>query len=259
MPEIDAGGVRMTYRFDGPDGAPLLLLSNSLGTEFGMWDGQIATLTRHRRVLRYNTRGHGKSALPPGPYKIADLGGDVIALLDGLGLARVDYCGLSMGGMIGMWLAINAPGRLGRLALCNTSAGIGATELWNQRIAKVEAEGMAGIAPAVLERWFTAGFRKREPAVVERIRTMLLATPADGYVACSAAVRDHDVREQLATIKAPTLVVAGRHDAATPPEQGRLIADRVPGARYVELEAAHLSNIEAADAYNAALSGFIGK
>lgn len=256
MPVIDAGGVRLNYRFDGPDGAPLLLLSNSLGTDLAMWDAQVPAFSRHVRVLRYDSRGHGRSDVPAGPTTIADLGRDVLALLDGLGLACVRFCGLSMGGMVGMWLAVNAAPRIERLVLCNTSARIGNAEIWNQRIARVAVDGMAAIVPGVVERWFTAGFRARAPEAVERVRRMLLATPAAGYTACCAAVRDHDLIDRLDAIAAPTLVIAGAHDGATPPDHARLIAGRVPGARMVELDAAHLSNIEAEDAFTATVADF---
>jgi 3-oxoadipate enol-lactonase len=256
MPHIEIEGVRIHYRLDGTEGAPALLLSNSLGTTLELWQPQLEPFGRHFRLLRYDTRGHGGSAVTPGPYTIDRLGRDALALLDALGLAKAQVCGLSMGGMIGQWLAIHAPERVQRLALCNTSAQIGAPEVWNERIATVRAKGMAAIVPAVIDRWFTKPFQEREPQAVARIRDMLLGTDPEGYVACCAAVRDMDQREGLAQITAPTLVIAGRHDLATPPEHAVLLARRIPGARLVELDAAHLSNIEAEAAFNAALLDF---
>jgi len=257
MPFVDAGGTRLFHRFDGPIGAPPLVLSNSLGTNLGMWDGQMPALVERFRVLRYDSRGHGQSAAPPGPYRIEELGRDLIALLDALDIPRVRFCGLSKGGMVGMWLASNAPERVERLVLCNTSAHLPGRELWNVRIEAVRATGMAAVAPQVLERWFTAGFRARASEAVEKVRQMLLTTPAEGYAACCAAIRDMDQRETIASIRAPTLVVVGSRDPATPPEHGRAIADRIRGARVIELPAAHLSNVEAVEAFNEAVLGFL--
>ncbi|HXH02116.1 MAG TPA: 3-oxoadipate enol-lactonase [Candidatus Competibacteraceae bacterium] len=245
MPFIDVDGARIHYRCDGPEEAPVLVLSNSLGTDLAMWDAQIPAFTQRFRVLRYDSRGHGQSAVTPGPYTIERLARDVLGLLDGLGLARIHFCGLSMGGMVGMWLGIHAPQRVARLVLCNTAACIPPAELWNARIEAVHQGGMAAIAEAVIGRWFTPVFRAQAPAVVERVRRTLEATPAEGYVACCAAVRDMDQRAAVARITAPTLVVAGTHDTATPPADGRFLAERIAGARYLELEAAHLSNLEA--------------
>ena len=257
MPFADAGGVRIFYRFDGKPEAPPLVLSNSLGTNLGMWDPQMDALAARFRVLRYDSRGHGQSAVPPGPYRIEDLGRDVLALLDVLGLKRVRFCGLSKGGMVGMWLACNAPERVERLVLCNTSAYLGPKELWKARIDAVRAGGMEAVTPQVLERWFTPEFRARAPEAVEKVRRMLLTTPAEGYAACCAAIRDMDQRETIAAIRAPTLVVVGSRDPATPPEHGRAIADRIRGAKLVELPAAHLSNVEAAEAFTAPVLEFL--
>jgi 3-oxoadipate enol-lactonase len=257
MPSIDVNGTSLFHRFDGEREAPVLLLSNSLGSDLGMWDAQIEAFASRFRVLRYDSRGHGKSAVPAGPYRIEDLGRDVIGLLDALGLGRVHFCGLSKGGMVGMWLATNAPQRVDRLVLCNTSAFLPPKELWDARIEAVRQSGMAGVAPQVLERWLTGAFRARAPEAVERVRRMILATPPDGYVACCAAIRDMDQRESIARIRAPTLVVAGSEDPATPPAHGRAIADKIRGAKVVELPASHLSNIEAADQFTAAVLDFL--
>lgn len=260
MSYVQAGdGCRIFYEMEGPATASVVLLSNSLGTTLEMWQPQMAALTRHYRVLRYDSRGHGRSDAPSGPYTIARLGQDALELLDALGLERVAFCGLSMGGMVGQWLGIRAGERLTRLVLANTSAQIGAPEIWNQRIATVETQGMAAIVPSVIDRWFTKGFQERAPEAVARIAVMLRAARPDGYTACCAAVRDMDQREALHAIRVPVLVVAGRHDEATPPEHARLIAGRIPNAELVELEAAHLSNVEAAEAFDAALLDFLGR
>jgi 3-oxoadipate enol-lactonase len=253
MPE----GVRLFHRFDGPASAPVLLLSNSLGTSLEMWDAQMPAFAGRFRVLRYDMRGHGRSAVPPGPYSIADLGKDVLALLDANAIDRVRFCGLSMGGMTGMWLGCNAPERLEKLVLCNTSAQLGLPEHWNIRISLVQNEGMKGVAEGVIDRWFTPEFREREPQAVERVRRMLLETPPQGYAACCAAIRDQDQREAICAVPVPTLVVAGARDPATPPEHSRIIASKIPGARLVELDAAHLSNIEAHDRFTASVLEFL--
>ena len=257
MSFIKTGNARLFYRWDGPEDHPTLVLSNSLGTSHAMWEPQIADLSEHFRVLRYDSRGHGASMVTPGPYDIALLAHDVLALLQALELRRVKFCGLSIGGMVGMWLGANAPERIEQLVLSNTSAHIGGPEVWNSRIDAVRRGGMEAVANTVIERWFTPRFRESSPQTVERIRDMLLATPPEGYAACAAAVRDMDQRESLARIVAPTLVICATHDPATPPEHGRFVAQAVKGARVVELDASHLSNVEAAPAYNRALLEFL--
>jgi 3-oxoadipate enol-lactonase len=222
-----------------------------------MREPQIAALARTFRVLRYDTRGHGTSTDTPGPYSIESLGRDVVGLLDGLGIERAHFCGLSMGGMIGMWLGVHAPGRLRQLVLANTAARIGPPDNWNARIEKVRAGGMAAISQAVMERWFTPGYIAKHPGQIVAMRQMMERTPAQGYVACCAAVRDMDQRDAVAAIGAPTLVIAGTHDIATPVADGRFLADRIKGAAYAEIDAAHLSNIEAAPAFTAALLAFL--
>lgn len=259
MPYFETDNLRLHYQVDGADGAPWLILSNSLGTQLDMWAPQMPALLKHFRVLRYDTRGHGKSSVPAGPYSIAQLGDDVIALMDHLKIDRAHFCGLSMGGMIGMWLGANRQPRIDRLVLCNTAAKIGTPELWNARIAKVDSEGMAAITSAVIDRWFTAGFVQRAAKEIEVVRRMLLDTPPAGYTANCAAVRDMDQREGLGGITAPTLVIGGTHDLATPPQDSKLVADRVKGGRYVELDAAHLSNWERPDEFTDHLVGFLMK
>ncbi len=249
MAIFDSGKGKLHYQLEGADDAPLLVLSNSLGTTLDMWVPQMPALLEHFRVLRYDTRGHGQSEVTPGPYSIAQLGNDVLALLDHMKAPRAHFCGLSMGGMTGIWLGIHAPDRIDRLVLCNTSAAIGVPEMWNARIAQVRQGGMAVVIDAVLERWFTNDFLSHAPAQVDRVRAMLANTPVEGYVANCAAVRDMDQRADLGRIATPTLVIGGKYDKSTPPEHGELIAKSVPGARYVELNAAHLSNWEAAQAF----------
>lgn len=259
MPYFETENLRLHYQVEGADGAPWLILSNSLGTRLDMWAPQMPALLQHFRVLRYDTRGHGKSSVPAGPYSIAQLGDDVIALMDHLKVDRAHFCGLSMGGMIGMWLGANRQSRINSLVLCNTAAKIGTPDMWNARIAKVESEGMAAIVSAVIDRWFTAGFVQRAAQEIEPVRQMLLDTPPAGYAANCAAVRDMDQREGLGGITAPTLVIGGTHDLATPPQDSKLVADRIKGGSYVELDAAHLSNWERPEEFTGHLIGFLTK
>jgi 3-oxoadipate enol-lactonase len=254
---IEVRGGRIHYRFDGVASAPVLVLSHSLGTDLDMWEPQIAVLARRFRVLRYDTRGHGASFVAPGPYGIDGLARDALDLLDALEIARAHFCGLSMGGMIGIWLGVNASERVARLVLCNTAARIGSPEIWNARIDTVRKRGMEGIADAVLGRWFTPSFLQAGAAGIDRVRRMLLATPAEGYIACCEAIRDTDLRDAVSRVRSPTLVIAGAADASTPPTEGRFLAERIPGARYVELNAAHLSNLEAAEQFTQAVSTFV--
>ncbi|TMG81551.1 MAG: 3-oxoadipate enol-lactonase [Betaproteobacteria bacterium] len=257
LPTIEVQGERFHCRVDGPAGAPVLVLSNSLGTNLAMWDAQMPALSARFRVMRYDTRGHGASVVSPGGYALDTLGRDVLGLLDALKIARAHFCGLSMGGAIGMWLALNAPERIDRLVLADTAARFGSAEKWNARIDAVRKGGLAAIADGVLEGWFTPRFRKRAPDAVARLRQMLLAAPIEGYLASCAAVRDVDLRSAVGRIACPTLVIVGTHDVPTPPAEARALAERIRDARCVELDAAHISNVEAAQAFNAELIGFL--
>lgn len=258
MPFVDVGELRTHYALTG-NKDPLLVFSNSLGTDFSMWDPQMAELEQRFRILRYDTRGHGQSTVASGDYTIEQLGRDVLGLLDALGIDRVHFCGLSMGGMIGMWLGIHASDRLHRLVLCNTAARIGTQEMWNARIAAVRKNGMKPVAAAVIERWFTPGFRASRAEVVARAQRMLENSPPDGYAACCAAIRDMDQREAVAQITVPTLVIYGGRDPVTPAADAHFLKDRIPGAVEVELPAAHLSNVEQADGFTEAVSYFLSR
>jgi len=257
MPFLEASGLRTFYRWDGQEDAPVVLLSHSLGTDHTMWAPQVEALADRFRVLRYDTRGHGRSSVTPGDYSIARLAKDVLDLLDGLDVSRVHFCGLSMGGLIGMWLGAHAHDRLGRLVLCNTGAKIGTPQSWNQRIETVRTQGMSGISTSVVERWLSAEHRTRSPEVAARAKALLEATPPAGYAACAAAIRDADERADLAAIPVPTLVVSGSRDPATPPADGRLLTESIVGSEYVELAAAHLSNLEVPEAFTSAVVGFL--
>ena len=248
------------YQLDGPEGAPVLVLSNSLGTDLHMWDVQIPAFTQHFRVLRFDTRGHGKSLVTEGPYSIEQLGRDVIALLDALDIQRAHFCGLSMGGLIGQWLGIHAGDRLLRLVVCNTAAKIGTPEIWNPRIEMVLRDGaaaMVALRDASIARWFTADFAAANPHQAQQITDMLAATSPQGYAANCAAVRDADLREQLSTIQVPTLAIAGTEDTVTPPAGSHFIQNQIKGAEYAEFYAAHLSNVQAGAAFSERVLAFL--
>ena len=214
-----------------------------------MWDAQLPEFARSFRVLRSDTRGHGKSSVAPGPYTIEQLANEVLALADSQRIEHFHFCGLSMGGQIGMWIAANAPRRMNKVVLCSTAAKIGTPEMWDARIATVRKEGMKNVAAAAIERWFTAAFRAKNPSVVGRIHKVLEATSPEGYAACCSGLRDFDFRESLAKVRTPTLVISGTHDPATTPADGQFLASHIAGARDVELNGAHLSNIEDADRF----------
>jgi 3-oxoadipate enol-lactonase len=257
MPLIEANRTRFNYRLDGPANGPVVVFSNSLGTNLAMWDRQIPALAQTLRVLRYDMRGHGLSSVTPGPYTIEGLARDVVGLLDALKIERAHFCGLSVGGALGQWLGVHAANRFKSLVLSNTAARIGTAETWNTRIKTVLEGGMAAIADAVISRWFTEGFIKKSPESVEATRQMLLHTPPDGYVATCAALRQMDQRETVARVSVPTLVVAGAKDAVTTPADAGFLVERIRGAQCVELNAAHLSNIEDAEAFTDALLNFL--
>jgi 3-oxoadipate enol-lactonase len=257
MPVIDADGCPINVQVDGPEGAPVLMLSNSLGTTLAMWEGQVAPFTKQFRLVRYDRRGHGKSGCPKGPYTMERLGRDALAILDTLDIKKINWCGLSMGGMVGQWLGANAPERVDRLVLTNTSSYFPDKAAWNDRLKLVREKGVAAFAGPNMERWFTKGFLERSPEAVAPIREMFAATQLEGYIACGEAVRDMDHRALLPKITAPTLVIAGRHDPATTPEANEYISKHIPGAKFTLLDAAHMANVEARDAYTAAVLGFL--
>ncbi|MCA1717162.1 MAG: 3-oxoadipate enol-lactonase [Actinobacteria bacterium] len=246
--------VALHHVLEGPEEAPMLVASNSLGTTLRVWDDQAPALRERFRLLRYDHRGHGESPVPPGPYAIDDLGRDVLALLDRLEVERFSFCGLFIGGMVGMWVASEAPERVERLVLCCTLARFEPPDDWDSRADTVRADGVDAIADAVLERWFTPAFRESHPEVVEWSGSMLRGTPAEGYAGCCEAIRDADLRSRLGAIRAPTLVVAGAGDPAAPPEGAELIRDSIPDACLVVVEqAAHLANVEQPEAVTRAV------
>lgn len=250
-------GCRIAYRFDGPADAPVLMLSNSLGTDMGMWAPQMDMWTQGFRVLRYDQRGHGASDAPVGGYSLDRLGRDVLELLDMLALDAVDFCGLSLGGMTGQWLGIRGDRRIRRLILANTSSYMGPPNAWDTRIATVLRDGMAPLAQASVERWFTGDFAAREERAIAPIVAMLQATDRHGYTGCCAAIRDMDMRRTVTLVEKPTLVIGGTLDSATPPQHSEALTDAIAGARLVMLKAAHLANVECGQAFGAAVRDFL--
>jgi 3-oxoadipate enol-lactonase len=260
MPKMEANGIQLYYELTGPADAPVVMLSNSLGTRLEMWDPQMQALTERYRVLRYDSRGHGRSDAPGGPYTIDMLANDALGLLDALGIERAHFCGLSKGGMVGQVLGAKHGERLITLALCSTSCHMPARQLWEERIRVATEQGMAALADGVVERWFTEAFRREPSIAVDRVRQMILDTPAHGYAGCCAAIRDMDLRELIRGIRVPTLVIVGDKDPATPPKMAEEIQSRIPGAK-LELvpDAAHLINIEQDVVFDAALMSLLDR
>ena len=242
--------VKLISSLEGPDGAPVLVLGNPIGTNRDVWSRQLAALSRHFRVLRYEPRGHGapgdQSPAPAGPYTIDDLGGDVLALADDHGIDQFAYAGVSLGGMTGLWLAATAPERITALAVCCAAlTALPSPQAWHDRAALVRAEGMAPLAAQVVPRWFTPAFMNREPAAVQAVTDMLTATAPEGYAGCGEAIAALDLRPLLGSVRAPTLVLSGAEDVAAPPEIGAFTAEAIPGARLTVIEgAAHFAHYE---------------
>lgn len=257
MTTIDIAGTPFHVSVAGPESAPPLLLSNSLSSDTSMWDDQMPTWTRHFRVVLYDQRGHGKSAASPAPYTMERLGRDAIAVLDALAIPRAHFCGLSLGGMVGMWLLTNARERLGRAVLANTSAHMGPLDLWNGRIALAREGGMEATVEATVKRWFPAAFHERAPQAIDRMRAMIRRTSVEGYVGCCFAIRDMDQRETIRSVTNPVLVIIGSNDPATVPDAGHQIAGAIPGAQVRTLDAAHISNVEQPEAFTEAVTTFL--
>ncbi|WP_150287620.1 3-oxoadipate enol-lactonase [Rhabdaerophilum calidifontis] len=255
---LDAGQVRFRIRLDGPESAPPLMFSNSLGASLEMWDPQVAEFARDFRCIRYDVRGHGESSCPPGPYSLAMLAQDALRILDALHIHKTDWIGCSMGGMVGMWLLTHNRDRLGKAVLGNTAAFMGppATD-WNARIRMANREGMGAIAEAMKPRWFTRRFNEANPAEVARITDQVRKASAAGYTACCAAIRDMDQREAIKSVTNPVLVVIGAEDPATSPAMGEIMVRNIAGAHKAVVPAAHISNCEAPAEYNAAVGTFL--
>jgi 3-oxoadipate enol-lactonase len=261
MPKIEAGGLDVHYRLDGPEGAPLVTLSHSLAADLAMWRPQVDALSRDYRILRYDIRGHGRTATPHGPYTLEQLSDDLAALLDALRIERTHLVGLSMGGMIGQLLALREPGRLISLVLADTLAVYRpeARAMWQERIdAASGPDGMEPLVEPTLTRWFTAPFKASRPDVMEEVAAMIRATAPRGFIGCCRALMELDLIGRLPEICLPTLVLVGRQDPTTPVAGAEAIAGAIPGARLVVIEdAAHISNLEQPEAFNAALLSFL--
>lgn len=255
MPFLTLQGVRHFYRLEGLPGRPVLVLSHSLGTDHSLWDPQISDLLRHFQVLRYDTRGHGASDSPPGEYSVKQLGEDALAIIGQLAISRFAWCGLSMGGAVGQWIALNAPDRITHLVLANTSARFGDPANWDTRIQSVRDGGMNALVEAVMERFFSS---RTNPAYAESTRAVFLATEPVGYTGCCLALRNFDGRSELEKIAVPSLVVGSETDPSTPwGEHGELLARRIPHAKAIRLPGAHLSNLEQPRSFTASLLCFL--
>lgn len=245
------------YRLSGPEHAPVLVLSNSLGTDFHMWRAQHEALSQHFRVLNYDVRGHGRSRLIDEEFTLAALGQDVLALLDRLDIERAHFCGISMGGLTGLWLGTHAPQRLQKLVVANSAARIGEARAWQTRADSVRHGGMGELAASAAERWFSPAFRVAQQAEVERLSNQLRQTSPEGYARCCEALAQADLRQQLAAINCPVLLIAGTEDPVTTAADADAMAAQIAGARRVDLPASHLSNIEAAAQFNRVVIDFL--
>lgn len=247
------------HEVHGPDGAPVLVLSSSLGTTTELWEPQLGALSERFRVVTYDMRGHGSSPVPPPPYDISDLGRDVLEILDAIGARTASFCGISLGGMIGLWLARHIPERIDRLVVCSTAAHLPPAGAWRERSATVRrAASTEPIAEAVVSRWLTAGYAAEHPETQARLRAMLLACDPEGYAACCGVIERLDVRVNLPNISAPTLVVAGADDRSIPPHHGELIASQIPDARFeLVADAAHLLNVQHAETFTRLVAGHL--
>jgi 3-oxoadipate enol-lactonase len=249
MPTVESDGVRLHYELSGEPRKAVLVLVNSLGSTLNMWDKVMPALERRYRVLRFDMRGHGQSNVAPKPFTIEQLGRDVLRLMDEVGSDRASVCGLSLGGVIALWLGIHAPERAPRLILANTAAHIGRREMWEQRIAMARDSGMSPLAELMPQRWFTSDYRAHHPEEMDRIREMIAAADPNGYAACCAVLRDTDLRDEVGAVKAACLVITGTHDPATPPSDGRALHAAIRNSGYVELDASHLSAWERAEEF----------
>jgi len=257
MPLISCSTGSFNVVDNGPKDQPGVLLSNSLTCDLAMWDRVVTALSSSFRVIRYDGRGQGNSVATQGPYTIEQLGKDALSILDAIGIERAHVCGVSMGGMVGMWLATNAPHRICRAVLANTAAYMGPASLWDGRVALARQGGMQAVAGPTLARWFPPAFHASSPDVVAGMRPAILATPVDGYAACCEAIRDMDQRESIRSIVTPTLVIVGANDPATTPADGRLIHDAIAGSRLITLPAGHISAVETPDAFSREVTAFL--
>ena len=257
MTDLTIDGEIFRVEVEGDSAQPVLLLSGSLGADLSMWDAQMPAFLAHFRVVRYDPRGHGRSTREGAPYSLARLGADVLAILDALAIERTHFLGLSMGGAVGQWLLVNAPERIDRAVLANTNARFAPSQLWNERILSVLSKGTQALAAATMERWFSKGFRAGKAETVAAIDRVFRATSREGYAASSAALRDMDMREALRAVDRPVLLLTGVDDSIASAADIATMLDAIPGARHVELDCKHISNIEAQTAFDAAVVAFL--
>jgi len=260
--QVQANGIAINYTLDGPANAPVVTLSHSLACDVTMWDPQMAMLTAKYRVLRFDTRGHGKSGAPAGAYTLGQLADDARGLLQALNIPKTHWIGLSMGGMIGQMLALDSPGLLQSLTICDSSSRVPpeARPMWQERIEIAKSKGMAALVDATLGRWFTEPFLKSQPGKVAPIRQLILNTPVNGYCGCGQAISQLDNTERLPAIKIPTLIVVGRQDVGTPVAASEVMHGKIAGSKLVILEdASHISNVEQPDAFNKAIGDFLAQ
>jgi len=257
MPVIRVNGDDFFVNFDGPATAPVLLLSNPLSSDLSMWDDQVSVWAQRFRVVRYDQRGHGSTVVSTEPYSMDQLGRDAIGVMDALGIKTAHWCGLSLGGMVGMWILTHAPERIDKAVLANTAAYMGPVELWNGRIETARRGGMRALVEPTIERWFPEHFRQAAPATMDRMRAMILRTPVEGYTGCCAAIRDMDQRTAIRSITNSVLVIIGSRDPATKPADGELIASSIRNAKTVIFDAAHISNIEQPGAFASTVMDFL--
>jgi 3-oxoadipate enol-lactonase len=258
--KIKVNGVELACRFDGPENGHVVMMSNSLMSDHTMWDVTVPVLADRYRVLRYDTRGHGRSGTTPGPYSIEMLADDAIGMIDQLGIRRVHFVGLSMGGMIAQQIGARYADRVYSLSLCDTASEMPPRSMWEERVLTVQNQGIAGLLDTMIQRWFTPPFIDRDPDSIEKVRRMILSTSVEGYLACAGAVRDMAQTTMLLRVKSPTLILVGRQDPACTVENSTVLHRMIDGSEMVILEeAAHLSNIEQPQAFNSALRAFIDR
>ena len=257
MPKFTSQDAEINYQTFGDTNNPAIVFSNSLGTKYSMWQLQIAALQKDYYVVCYDTRGHGASSVPQGPYSIEQLGTDVTQLLDHLNIKKASFCGISMGGLTGQWLAIHHPDRFNHVIVCNTAAKIGQAQAWNERAALVREQGLKPIADTAASRWFTEPFIQSNTAIVQSLSNDLGAGSPEGYASCCEALAKADVREELASIEVPVLIIAGQQDPVTTVEDGQYMLDRISKAQLFEINASHISNIEQPEAFNQAVLKFV--
>lgn len=257
MPMIESNGAKFNVEVTGDESKPALMLSNSLGTNFHMWDDQMPEWSKHFRIIRYDRRGHGGSDVTPGAYTMEQLGKDVLGILDALKVQKTNWCGVSMGGMVGQWLGANAPERFIKMVYSFNTYHYADKSSWNDRINIVQEKGLAPMASGNMERWFSASFREKNPDKLKRMTEMFLSTKPEGWIGCGSAVRDMDHRELLPKIKVPVLIIAGKEDKACPVEAAETMQKQIPGAKLQVMNTAHIGNVELPEEYTKVVLDFL--